>query len=239
MEDWLRQLLEGNGVILLYCLTLLILIVCGLGVPVPEELTFLLAGWAAAKIGGNVWILCVVGVVGIMLGDSLPFFAGRKYGLNVLNLRFFARFLSPRNIERTQAFFRKHGSKTIFLARFIAGLRMPTFFMAGTMGVGYRSFFCWDLAGALLSCPTSIILAYYYGEKVRGWLAESHVYMYCFFGLLATYLVFHIWSHRERPKAAGNESPVTPPKQELSTPAGEVPKAGGTAPVQQRAEAQK
>ena len=203
MEDFLKNLFESNGEYILYFLTLIILILCGVGLPIPEELTFLIAGFAGAKLNANVWVLCAAGLVGIMLGDSLPFYLGRKYGLGLLQRWPFSKILSEKNIKRTQGFFEKHGSKTVFIARFVAGLRMPTFFMAGTMGVKYRTFFFYDLVGALISCPTSIWLAYEYGEIVKDWIAQSHLYIFAFLGVLVAYIVYHVWSHRDKPPTGG------------------------------------
>jgi membrane protein DedA with SNARE-associated domain len=209
LEEWLKHVLENNGVALLYAFVILILVVCGMGMPVPEEATFLAAGFAGQQLGANVWILCVCGVVGIMLGDSIPFYIGSRYGASVMRLRFFSKILSEKNRLRAQDFFHRHGSKTIFIARFVAGLRMPTFFMAGTMGVKYRTFFMWDLLGALISCPTSIWLAYTYGQIVKDWIARSHVYVFGAVGLIVLYMAYHIYSHREKP--AESDSTAHPP----------------------------
>jgi membrane protein DedA with SNARE-associated domain len=209
LEAWLNDLFSAHGAEVLYALIVLILIVCGLGMPVPEEATFLAAGFAGHQLGANVWVLCICGVIGIMLGDSIPFYIGSRYGTSVIKMRFFAKFLSEKNRLRAQDFFHRHGSKTIFIARFIAGLRMPTFFMAGTMGVKYRTFFGWDLLGALISCPTSIWLAYKYGHVVKDWLARSHVYVFGFLGVIVLYMVYHVYSHREK-KAPAEPATFTP-----------------------------
>jgi membrane protein DedA with SNARE-associated domain len=198
----MNEVFCGHGALVLYGMTLLILVVCGLGLPIPEEATFLAAGYACTKINASVWILCVIGVVGILLGDSIPFYIGSRYGTSVLRMRFFAKFLSEKNRLRVQGFFHGHGSKTVFIARFVAGLRMPTYFMAGSMGVKYRTFVMWDLLGALISCPTSIWLAYKFGKEIESTLAKSHLYIFGFLGLIVLCSVYHVWSHREKKSPA-------------------------------------
>ena len=196
MEQWLTELFSAHGVLILYSLTAFVLVICGLGFPIPEEVTFLAAGFAALSLEltrAEVAMLCVVGVAGIMVGDSIPFIVGRRYGTDFLTKSFFSRYLTPAKIERTRDFFRKHGAKTVFIARFLAGLRMPTFFLAGTMGVSYARFFLFDLAGALISCPVSIILVYAFGDIVRHWLAESKVVLFIVLGLIAASIVYHHW----------------------------------------------
>ncbi len=178
----------------------LILFVCGIGVPLPEEIVFLAAGWYGAEHGGNVWVLCICGVLGILLGDSIPYWVGRIYGLRMLKKRPFRWFMSEKGIEKTRSFFVTNGSRTIFVGRFVAGLRMPTFFMAGSMHVPYWTFLLWDSAGALISCPTSIWLAYTYGKRAEGMLRESRPVLFAVLGLIVLYTVYFIYSHRVKPE---------------------------------------
>jgi len=92
---------------------------------------------------------------------------GSRWGTGLLRYRLFKRILNKEHLDRTTEFFRRHGSKTIFIARFLAGIRAPAFFLAGATGVKYSTFFCWDFLGALISCPVSIWLAYTYGDEAR------------------------------------------------------------------------
>ncbi|MEI6236710.1 MAG: DedA family protein [Planctomycetota bacterium] len=195
----------------LYVGVTLILFVCGVGVPLPEEGVFLAAGWYGAKHGANVWLLCFCGILGILLGDSIPYWVGRKYGLTVLTKRPFSWFLTEKGIAKTRTFFDKNGSKTVFVGRFVAGLRMPTFFMAGSMRVPYLTFLMWDLAGALISCPTSIWLAYHYGQRAEELIKESRPILFTVLGLIVAYLVYHIWSHRETPDEPVSTTTPNPP----------------------------
>jgi len=211
VEQWINDLFTGHGAAILYGLTVVILMLAGLGLPIPEEAIFLAAGFAGSQMDpkADVWILCAAGLIGIMLGDSLPFWLGRHYGLSLLKKWPFCKVLSEKNVGRTQDFFNKHGSKTVFVARFVAGLRMPTFFLAGAMGVKYRVFFLYDLIGALISCPTSIWLAYTYGEVVRKWIADSHVVLYIVIGLVVLYTIYHVMSHRPE-KKMNDSAPIVP-----------------------------
>ena len=231
MGEWIQDVLSQHGPMLLYFGVLIILVLCGIGLPAPEEATFLAAGFAAAKIHQgylkelgsiqedaaflaatldpallvperadvNVWVLCIFGVVGIMLGDSIPFWLGKRYGMSLLNRPFFKRVgLTVERLEKTQEFFRRHGSKTVFVARFVAGLRMPTFFMAATMGVRYSVFVFWDLLGALISCPTSIWLAFWYGPQAEEMVKKSHNYLFGLIALIIAYGFFHWYTHRNK-----------------------------------------
>lgn len=217
MAEWLTQVLSDNGAAILYIGTFVVLVLCGLGVPFPEEATFLAAGFACKKIGGDasVEILCVIGILGIMAGDSIPYWMGRKHGMSFLSHRFFKKFLPPHRIAQVQKFFTTQGARTVFIARFVAGLRMPTFFMAGTMGIRYRTFFLYDFVGAAISCPTSIYIAWRYGQDAERIIKENHTYLFIALGLVVAYIIFHIVTHREK----------APPPQETPTVIGTVPEA--------------
>lgn len=199
----------------LYAGVTLTLFICGIGVPLPEEGVFLAAGWYGAKHEANVWVLCVCGVLGILLGDSIPYWMGRTFGLRVLKKRPFSWFMKEKGIEKTRCFFGKNGSKTIFVGRFLAGLRMPVFFMAGSMHVPYWRFLLWDLSGALISCPTSIWLAYRYGPKAEGMLRESKPVLFGALAIIVLYTIYHFWAHREKPvdcvASVSTDEPVTLP----------------------------
>ena len=198
MEAWLAENLHHG----LYIGLIVTLVLCGIGLPIPEEIVFLAAGYAVQEIGANLWIACGAGVIGIILGDSIPFLLGKHHGNSLLKIRPFSRMLSEERLHSTRTFFKKHGSKTIFAARFVAGVRIPAFFIAATMGVRYRVFVFWDGLGAMISCPVSIILAYYFGKAAEKYLKEFKFVALIVVGvLIVIYLIFHLyWTRR---KAAG------------------------------------
>jgi membrane-associated protein len=137
-------------------------------------------------------------VAGIMLGDSIPYWAGRHWGKRLLKKRPFSWFITCAGLAKTETFFKRYGSLTVFIGRFLAGLRMPIFFMSGSMGTPYWRFAGWDMLGALISCPTSILLAYAYGKDAEEILRKNHIYLYIVLGLIAAYIVYHIYSHRPK-----------------------------------------
>ena len=216
MEDWITQFLSAHGATILYLGTFGLLVLCGLGVPLPEEATFLCAGYAAQSLGctpTELGILCFMGVIGILIGDSFPFLLGRKYGLSLLSRPRFAKVMTPERVEKVRTYFHSWGNWTVFGARFVAGLRMPTFFMAATMGVPYFTFLFLDLLGALISCPTSIWLAWRFGKQAKEFVAQSHVYIFSLLGLAVAYIIYHYWSHRGPPSGPDAVLPDAPDTQ--------------------------
>lgn len=150
-----------------YFLLFGILLACGLGVPIPEDITLFVAGMLAYKEFVNIWIVILVCMAGVLIGDSTIFFLGKKYGSSLTKKPFFHKFLPPERLAIVEEKFHEKGNKVIFAARFMPGLRAPTFFSAGTLHLPFRVFFFYDGMAALISVPTIIGVVYYFGEMAN------------------------------------------------------------------------
>ena len=99
LMDLLERLIDifgQNG----YLAVFIALLLCGAGIPLPEDIT-LVAGGVITGLGyGNVHTMFMVSMVGVLLGDSTMFLLGRKYGTRVLKVRFVARLLTPSVMPR-------------------------------------------------------------------------------------------------------------------------------------------
>jgi membrane protein DedA with SNARE-associated domain len=149
------------------------LIMCGLGMPVPEEVLFVFAGYWGRRFSIDPLLLCATGISGILVGDIIPYSLGRHLGAAILQKPYAWCVFLLRYRRRAEDFFRQHGSKTVFFARFIPGLRTPVFLIAGIMHTSLANFLLWDGMGAMITCPITITLAYCFGEKVRYWFLNS------------------------------------------------------------------
>ena len=155
----------------IYAGLFLILFLCGLGLPIPEEIT-LLAGGFLVNLGFiRLYPTLAVVFVGILTGDLTIYSIGRKWGHGILTHRHLYEVFSEKRLERVRQFFRDHGSKTILIARFIAGFRVAAFLAAGTMGMKSVQFMVLDSLGALIMIPLLIALGYYFGLKME-WLGQ-------------------------------------------------------------------
>ena len=94
-----------------------------------------------------IWITCLVVFVAAFSGDQLAYAIGRKAGPAVFS-REKNRFFNPKNVERTNAFFAKHGGKAIVLARFLPVFRAFVPVAAGVGKMRYRSFVTYNTIGA-------------------------------------------------------------------------------------------
>lgn len=141
----------------LYVGVLAVLITCGLGVPLPEDMPLIFGGFLVARNHGSLPLMIVVGLAGILIGDTIIFRAGQTGGEKLLNSRM-GRHISGERIQRTIQLFEKHGPKFIMAARFVPGLRAVTYFVAGTTGVPYWKFIFYDGLAACVSAPVWVIL---------------------------------------------------------------------------------
>lgn len=149
----------------------MILLLCGLGLPIPEELTLLTGGFFVYLGIIRPYPTLVICLLGILGGDLAIYSIGKKWGLDLLNHSKLRRIITATRLQRVRQFFCDHGSKTIFIARFISGFRVAAFFAAGTMGVKTGKFLLLDFLGTLILLPILILLGYYFGESI-GWLSE-------------------------------------------------------------------
>ena len=149
-----------------------ILLLCGFGLPIPEDISLIAAGYLSwrGKQGFppvvNVHVAFAVCFAAVLAGDTIAFFFGRRYGRRVLASNLARRYFTPRRQLRTRAYFRKFGSKVILVGRFTPGLRFTIFFTAGTLHVKPAVFFIYDFVAAAFSVPVLVYVAYAFGGQI-------------------------------------------------------------------------
>jgi len=186
-----------------YLAPFVVLLLCGLGLPLPEEVTLIGAGILVHRGQVDFLVIVVVCSVAILIGDSVPFLLGRKYGMNALRIRWVARIVHPERFSRLQARFEEHGNWATFACRFFAGIRIPGYFVAGTMGMRYSRFLLLDAMGVLVSVPISIYLGKVFGGEVDRLKESVHdIHLILAFLVLSMALILLVRARRSRPKTA-------------------------------------
>ncbi len=120
------------------------------GLPVPGETALLTAG-ALTRSGHLLLpIVIAVGAAAAILGDNLGYWIGRRGGRAVL-LRD-GRFASHRRraVAKADVFFARHGAKTVFLGRWVPGVRVVAAVLAGAAAMPWRTFLFYNATGALV-----------------------------------------------------------------------------------------
>lgn len=180
------------------------LLLCGLGLPIPEDV-FLFAGGLTCYYGlTNLWLMIIVAYVGVMFGDSVIFFLGAFYGRRLTKKWIFHKLFPDERLDLVAKSFRERGNKLIFAARFMPGFRAPIFFSAGTLHLPYRIFFFYDGVAALLSVPLIIGAVYYFGDEldrvIRIIQRVEHGILFVIIGAICVVFAKWYWNHRKMKK---------------------------------------
>jgi membrane protein DedA with SNARE-associated domain len=142
------------------------LLAAGLGVPIPEDLSLLTAGYLVWSGQTTFWLAIPLCWLAIVIGDSILWWLGHRYGNRITQHRFLRRRLTPRRLERIERHFEKHGAKTILVGRFAAGARAFFFLAAGAMNVSYAKFLFFDGLAAAISGTTWILIGWRFGAQI-------------------------------------------------------------------------
>ena len=102
-------------------------------------------------------------LIAAIVGDAVNYSIGRYLGPAVFKSEN-SRFLNPKHIERTHAFYAKYGGKTIFLARFVPVVRTFAPFVAGIGQMDYRHFAIWNVTGAVAWVLSLTLAGYFFGQ---------------------------------------------------------------------------
>lgn len=164
IDAHLAELIRDYGT-LTYAILFLI-IFCETGLVVTPFLpgdSLLFAAGAFAAVGLlNPWLLFFLLVFAGILGDGVNYWIGRNFGLRGFSET--GRFLNTRYIEKTNAYYAKHGPATIVIARFLPIVRTFAPFVAGMGHMDYRRFTTYNVTGALLWVGACGLAGYLFGN---------------------------------------------------------------------------
>jgi membrane protein DedA with SNARE-associated domain len=143
-----------------------ILLLCGLGLPIPEDISLIAAGYFSWKGVLDIHRAFLVCFAAVLAGDSTAFFMGRFFGRRVLASQLARRYFTHRRQLRVRAYFRKFGSKVVLVGRFTPGFRFTIFFTAGTLHLRPSVFFVYDFSAAAFSVPVLVYSAWFFGGQI-------------------------------------------------------------------------
>ncbi|MFC3651684.1 DedA family protein [Dyella humi] len=153
-----------------YVAVFMALLLCGAGLPLPEDIT-LVAGGVIAGLGyADVHTMAAVTMVGVLAGDAGMFLLGHHYGVHMLQWKPISLLMPPRRYAKMQDKFARFGNRLMFFARFLPGMRTAVYITAGaTHRVSFWRFLLLDGMAALVSVPFWVYLGYF-GANRREWL---------------------------------------------------------------------
>ncbi|MGI3294667.1 DedA family protein [Neisseria sp. SLRRB23] len=195
-------LLEAFFVEYGYAAVFFVLVICGFGVPIPEDLTLVTGGVISGMGYTNPHIMFAVGMLGVLVGDGIMFAAGRIWGQKILRFKPIARIMTPKRYEQVQEKFDKYGNRVLFVARFLPGLRTAVFVTAGiSRKVSYLRFIIMDGLAALISVPIWIYLGEYGAHNIDWLMAKMHSLqsgIFVILGIGAAVVAWIWWKKRQR-----------------------------------------
>jgi len=166
LDEHLGTAIAQFGVWTYLLLFLVIFMETGLVVTpfLPGDSLLFAAGALAALDNSpiNVVVLFVVLAVAAVLGDTANYWIGHTVGPRVF--REDVRFLKREYLDRTHAFYEKHGGKTIFLARFVPIIRTFAPFVAGVGQMSYGHFISYNIFGGIVWTALFIFAGYFFGN---------------------------------------------------------------------------
>ena len=129
----------------------------------PGDSLLFVSGALAAAGGMDIVTVMTVLVAAALCGDNVNYWIGRWAGPRVFHYRE-SRWFNPRHLERTHAFYEKHGGKTIILARFIPVVRTYVPFVAGIGAMPYVRFLSFSVVGAVIWVLSLCTVGYFFGN---------------------------------------------------------------------------
>lgn len=167
IDGHLEQLVAQYGVWLVPILFVIIFCETGLVVTpfLPGDSLLFAAGAlsAADKSGSlNIFVLWGVLIIAAILGDTVNYSIGKRLGKGIFKPG--NKILKPEYLARTEAFYEKHGNRTIILARFVPIVRTFAPFVAGVGNMHYRRFATYNVVGGVVWVTLFLFVGYFVGN---------------------------------------------------------------------------
>ena len=219
MLQRLVELLSGQSLFAGYAFVFAVLLLCGFGLPMPEDVVLVTGGvlaWIASpleEVSFSAMIrdealltMVAVGLGGILAGDSVIYVVGRRLGVHVAEHRFLRRIVTPEKLEKVETMLRRRGKIVVLVARFLPGLRAPTYFTVGHSRLPYWEFLLFDGLAALVSAPLWVCLGFWFGEDVHRAAREAARFGHYLLLAIAVVAAFFVFRWLLRRSAAKNAS---------------------------------
>ncbi|WP_422927229.1 DedA family protein [Singulisphaera sp. PoT] len=185
----------------------LVLMLGGLGLPVPEEAPIILAA-VLSRNDKMSWPIALSSCfAGVLLGDFIVYFLGYFYGERVLSFPLTRKFLTREREAQIKGYFHRHGFKILILGRFAVGFRTAAYLTAGILKLPPLRLFLTDAFAASLSTLLMFGLGYVFAHQIQTSFDQlKHWFMVIVAVALASWLLYRYYQGRRR---AG--LPVGPP----------------------------
>jgi membrane protein DedA with SNARE-associated domain len=198
-----ENLIEKLG----YAGIFLVLVLGGLGLPVPEELPIILGAVFSRKGTLLPAGAFAAAFAGVLVGDFVVYFLGYHYGEKVMSLPLTRKFLTQAREAQIKGYFHRHGFKILVLGRFAVGFRTAAYLTAGILKLPPLRLFLTDLVAASLSTSLMFGLGWVFARSIENGLREIQHWITLILGVVVAFvLLYRFYLGR---KQAGR--PIGPP----------------------------
>ncbi len=126
--------------------------------------SLLFAAGAISALGSlNIWFLTLLLIIAAILGDTVNYWIGHFFGQKIVDNKRI-KFINQEHIDKTQDFYKKHGGKTIILARFVPIVRTFAPFVAGVGKMDYKKFITYNIVGGIVWVTLFTFAGYFFGN---------------------------------------------------------------------------
>ena len=168
LDEYLSVAIQNYGVWTYALLFIVIFIETGLVVTpfLPGDSLLFAAGTFAALGSLNIYLLWGLLFIAAVLGDTVNYWIGHKLGLAIFDTqnRWLKKVLKKEYLEKTEAFYAKHGGKAIVLARFVPIVRTFAPFVAGVGTMDYGRFISYNVIGGFLWVSLFLFMGNFFGN---------------------------------------------------------------------------
>ncbi len=164
---------------------------------------FFLAGSIMAGMGIlNIWEVIFVLYIGGILGDSISYFLGFKYGIRIYGkfkkIKLFQKFINDENYTKGVNFFQKRGAISVFFARLLGPISWITPFVAGIYKLNYKKFLFYNILGVIIGIGQFIIVGYFFGKHFDAILNIVSTYIIIIiFLLISVFFLYYFLKKRK------------------------------------------
>lgn len=149
------------------------LVLSELGLPIPETPIVIAVGIVSERMGLPLFVPILGCCLAVMIGDLWLYYSARAFGVAALERRPLRWVLPARVLPRIDALFERHGAMAIFVARFISGVRLATFVLAGMRRMPILRFVLWDGLAIVITVPVFAGLGHLFATRAEN--LERHV----------------------------------------------------------------
>lgn len=200
-----------------------------MGVPSPGETALILAAVLASQGQLQIWLVIVIAAASAIAGDNIGYLLGRQLGRRVL--------MAPGPFQRRRLlvidagdrFFKRHGPKAVFFARWIALVRFAAAWLAGIEHMRFATFFVYNALGGITWAIAYGLVGFYGGKAAAD--AITHYGVWAAIALAVLIVAYVVWHQlRERRGSGGGEAVDAPDPDEAHSPSPSPSPSPGSSP---------